>query len=181
MLHSVVYNYLFLNSVLFSSVTSFAAPGFALSCRDSSLSDINNPPLSYSLFSLSRGVRGRARDGVALDQLAGQIKQTSGSIKILEVRDRARDRGSRGKRRIITSLRIRTKWSSERGDKRRGSRGEVNWLGPNSYAALYYPVPDKRPSFLMPLAFLHRAARRTTDRTFLRSLAFSFLPSIHPS
>jgi hypothetical protein len=30
--------------------------------------------------------RGRARDGVALDQLAGQIKQTSGSIKILEVR-----------------------------------------------------------------------------------------------
>jgi hypothetical protein len=29
--------------------------------------------------------RGRARDGVALDQLAGQIKQTSGSIKILEV------------------------------------------------------------------------------------------------
>jgi hypothetical protein len=30
--------------------------------------------------------RDRTRDGVALDQLAGQIKQSSGSIKLLEVR-----------------------------------------------------------------------------------------------
>ena len=49
------------------------------------------PPLAnQDLLTLPRShlslFRGRARDGVALDQLAGQIKQTSGSIKILEVR-----------------------------------------------------------------------------------------------
>jgi hypothetical protein len=46
-------------------------------------------PPSLDILTLPRPllcpVRGRARDGVALDQLAGQIKQTSGSIKILEV------------------------------------------------------------------------------------------------
>jgi hypothetical protein len=49
-----------------------------------------SPLPSYPLF------RGRARDGVALDQLAGQIKQTSGSIKILEV---SCDRGAVEQRR----------------------------------------------------------------------------------
>lgn len=57
--------------------------------------------------------RGRARDGVALDQLAGQIKQTSGSIKILEVRwDLEAVEESRGEER-------------ERGDESRAGQGRA--------------------------------------------------------